>query len=355
MFASGAVVRPGESRSVRLNSASRCALPRGFLGETVTASRPSALCATGVPAKRGQQSSSHARPSFTVTASAEPNNASSTCPQNIEQFSKSSDPGRGVAKRIIPCLDVKDGRVVKGVNFVNLRDAGDPVEQAKIYNDEGADELVFLDISATPAGHKTTVDMVRKVGEQLFLPLTVGGGIRTVEDMRETLLAGADKVGINSAAVKDPSLLSRGADMFGSQCIVLAIDAKLRKDEGWWEVYVAGGRTPTGIDAVEWAIKGVELGAGEILLTSMDADGTLAGFDLPLTRAIADAIEVPVIASGGAGNMQHFVDAVTVGGADAALAASLFHDKKLTIGDVKKYMADAGVRVRPASLADYIS
>jgi len=254
---------------------------------------------------------------------------------------------KGVAKRIIPCLDVKNGRVVKGINFVNLRDAGDPVEQAAEYNREGADELVFLDISATPEGHRTTADMVRRVADQVFLPLTVGGGIRSPSDMRDILLAGADKVGVNSAAVSTPELISQCAELFGNQCVVLAIDAKRNKEKGIWEVYVSGGRTATGLDAVEWAKRGVELGAGEILLTSMDGDGTLAGYDLALTAAIADAVEVPVIASGGAGNLQHFVDAVTTGKADAALAASLFHDKTLTIGDVKRYMQQAGVRVRP--------
>jgi cyclase len=249
------------------------------------------------------------------------------------------------AKRIVPCLDVKDGRVVKGINFVNLRDAGDPVEQAKAYDKMGADELVFLDISATPEGHKTTLEVVQSIAEQVFLPLTVGGGIREVEDIRKTLLAGADKVSINSAAVKDPGLLAEGAKRFGNQCIVLAIDAK-RKDEGGWEVYVHGGRTPTGLDAVEWAVQGVEAGAGEILLTSMDRDGTRDGFDLELTEAIASAVPVPVIASGGAGSKQDFVDVFRETQAEAALAATLFHDKILSIGELKQYLADHQVPIR---------
>lgn len=250
-----------------------------------------------------------------------------------------------LAKRVIPCLDVKDGRVVKGINFVNLRDAGDPVEQARVYDREGADELVFLDISATNEGRKTTVDMVRKVADQVFLPLTVGGGIRTVEDMRTMLLAGADKVGVNSAAVARPEVLSEGATRFGSQCIVLAIDARRNGDS--WEVYTHGGRKPTGIDAIEWAIHCVKLGAGEILLTSMDGDGTLAGYDIELTRRIAEAVNVPVIASGGAGKLEHFAQVLTDGKADAALAASLFHDKTLTVSDVKTYLIEQGLPIRP--------
>jgi cyclase len=250
-----------------------------------------------------------------------------------------------LAKRIIPCLDVKDGRVVKGINFVNLRDAGDPVEQARVYDREGADELVFLDISATNEGRQTTVEMVRKVADQVFLPLTVGGGIRTVEDMRTMLLAGADKVGINSAAVARPEVLSEGATRFGSQCIVLAIDARRNGDS--WEVYTHGGRKPTGIDAIEWAVRCVNLGAGEILLTSMDGDGTLAGYDIELTRRVAEAVNVPVIASGGAGKLEHFAQVLTDGKADAALAASLFHDKTLTVGDVKTYLIEQGLSIRP--------
>jgi len=250
------------------------------------------------------------------------------------------------AKRIVPCLDVKDGRVVKGINFVNLRDAGDPVEQAKAYDQMGADELVFLDISATPQGHTTTLAVVQQIAEQVFLPLTVGGGIREVEDIRKTLLAGADKVSINSAAVKDPALLTEGAKRFGNQCIVLAIDAK-RRETGGWEVYVHGGRTPTGLDAVAWAEEGVKAGAGEILLTSMDRDGTGDGFDLALTGAIASAVPVPVIASGGAGSMQDFVDVFQQTEAEAALAATLFHDKILEIGELKNFLAGEGVSVRP--------
>ncbi len=263
-----------------------------------------------------------------------------------------------LAKRIIPCLDVKDGRVVKGVNFVDLRDAGDPVEQARIYDRMGADELVFLDITATPRGRQTTAEMVRRVADEIFLPLTVGGGIRTVEDMRTILLAGADKVSINSAAVWNPELLTAGAERFGSQCIVLAIDATRLPTHGnieqvsgaRWQVYVSGGRTPTDLDAMEWARRGVELGAGEILLTSMDADGTLAGYDLELTRAIAEAVNVPVIASGGAGTCAHFAKVLTLGKADAALAASLFHDKQLTIGEVKRYLQAQGIPIRPAGI-----
>lgn len=249
-----------------------------------------------------------------------------------------------LARRIIPCLDVKDGRVVKGVRFVNLRDAGDPVEQARLYDQMGADELVFLDISATPEGRATTVEMVRRVADQVFLPFTVGGGIGSVEDMRRLLLAGADKVSVNSAAVRHPELLAEGARRFGSQCIVLAIDARRRK--GGWEVVINAGRLPTGLDAVAWARRGVALGAGEILLTSMDADGTLAGYDLALTRAVAEAVDVPVIASGGAGSPEHFAEVLTAGKADAALAASLFHDRTLTIVDVKGYLAGRGVPVR---------
>ncbi len=250
-----------------------------------------------------------------------------------------------LAKRIIPCLDVKDGRVVKGVNFVNLRDAGDPVEQARIYDEMGADELVFLDILATPEGKETTATMVREVADQVFLPLTVGGGIRSLEDMRRILLAGADKVSINSAAVRRPELIHEGAERFGSQCIVLAIDAK-RNSDGTWEVYIRGGRTPTAVDAVEWACRGVKLGAGEILLTSMDADGTLAGYDLELTRTIAEAVNVPIIASGGAGKLEHFATVLTEGKAQAALAASLFHDKVLTVGEVKDYLISQNLPIR---------
>ncbi len=250
-----------------------------------------------------------------------------------------------LAKRIIPCLDIKDGRVVKGVNFVNLRDAGDPVEQARLYDEQGADELVFLDISATHEGRKTTLELVSKVAETVFMPLTVGGGVREVDDIRNLLLAGADKVSVNSAAVKRPELLSEAAARFGAQCIVLAIDA--RKNGSSWEVYVNGGRLPTGIDAVEWAARGVELGAGEILLTSMDADGTLAGYDVELTRIVSDMVSVPVIASGGAGTALHFAEVLTKGNADAALAASLFHDGKLRIPDLKKELQGWNIPVRP--------
>ena len=249
-----------------------------------------------------------------------------------------------LAKRIIPCLDIKDGRVVKGVNFVNLRDAGDPVEQARLYDAQGADELVFLDISATYEERKITLELVSRVAETVFMPLTVGGGIKEVDDMRNLLLAGADKVSINSAAVKRPELLSEGAVRFGVQCIVLAIDT--RRSNSSWKVFVDGGRTATGLDAVDWAIRGVELGAGEILLTSMDADGTLAGYDLELTHTIAEAVSVPVIASGGAGIPSHFAEVLTEGKADAALAASLFHDGKLIIPELKKELEGWGVPVR---------
>jgi imidazole glycerol-phosphate synthase subunit HisF len=249
-----------------------------------------------------------------------------------------------LAKRIIPCLDIKDGRVVKGVNFVNLRDAGDPVEQARLYDAQGADELVFLDISATHEGRKTTLELVSRVAETVFMPLTVGGGIREVEDMRNLLLAGADKVSVNSAAVKRPELLSEGAARFGAQCIVLAIDA--RKSGSSWEVFVNGGRIPTGLDAIDWAIRGVQLGAGEILLTSMDADGTLAGYDIELTRKLAESVSVPVIASGGAGTLSHFAEVLTAGKADAALAASLFHDGRLRIPDLKRELQSWNVPVR---------
>jgi cyclase len=250
-------------------------------------------------------------------------------------------------KRIIPCLDVKDGRVVKGVHFVNLRDAGDPVENARLYNSEGADELVFLDITATPEGRATTVDMVRKVAAEVSIPFAVGGGVRTVEDVQTLLQAGADKVGINTAAVRNPQLLSEAAARFGSQCIVVAVDGKqIAADPPCWEVYVSGGRTPTGLDAVEWAVEAVKLGAGEVLLTSMNADGTLDGYDLALTRTVAEAVPVPVIASGGAGCLEHFAQALTEGQADAALAASLFHDRVLSIGEVKAYLAEQGITVR---------
>ncbi len=249
-----------------------------------------------------------------------------------------------LAKRIIPCLDVKDGRVVKGVSFVDLRDAGDPVEQARIYDAEGADELVFLDITASHERREIVLDMVRAVADNVFIPFTVGGGIRTVDDIRAMLLAGADKVSVNSAAVHNPQLIATGAREFGSQCVVVAIDAK-RRGAGW-EVYVNGGRIATGLDAVAWARQVADLGAGEILLTSMDADGTQAGYDVALTRAVADAVPAPVIASGGAGTLAHFHAALTAGHADAALAASLFHYRQLSIGEVKEYLAGQGVPVR---------
>jgi cyclase len=249
-------------------------------------------------------------------------------------------------KRIIPCLDVKDGRVVKGVNFVDLIDAGDPVAIAAAYDKAGADELVFLDITASSDGRDTVVSMVRKVAEQVFIPFTVGGGIRTVDDFKVLLREGADKISVNSAAIDNPNLISEAADKFGSQCVVVAIDAKRRADGSGFNIYKHGGRLDCGIDAVEWAIRAEKLGAGEILLTSMDQDGTKAGFDIDLTKAISDAVNIPVIASGGAGNMEHFKDALTIGGADAALAASLFHYKELEIIDLKKYLRNQGVSVR---------
>lgn len=257
-----------------------------------------------------------------------------------------------LAKRIIPCLDVKDGRVVKGVNFVDLIDAGDPVEQAQVYDREGADELVFLDITATHEARAIVEEMVRRVADTVFIPFTVGGGIRTVDDMRAILLAGADKVSINSAAVRNPELISEGAKRFGSQCIVVAIDARLRqgdeaKERGrGWDVYVSGGRINTGLDAIEWAREAERRGAGEILLTSMDGDGTKEGYDVALTRAISDAVNIPVIASGGAGRAEHFAQALTDGGAAAALAASLFHFRQLSIMEIKEELVKQGVAVR---------
>lgn len=249
------------------------------------------------------------------------------------------------AKRIIPCLDVKNGRVVKGVNFVNLTDAGDPVECARVYDKAGADELVFLDITASSDARETVVDMVRAVAEQVFIPFTVGGGIRTVEDFRRILNAGADKVAVNSAAIKRPELISEAAEVFGSQCVVCAIDAK-RRENGGWDVYLNGGRVNTEIDALWWAKEAERLGAGEILLTSMDADGTKAGYDIELTRKVSESVKIPVIASGGAGTMEHFLDAFRDGRADAVLAASLFHFKEIEIMDLKKYLADNGEDVR---------
>ncbi len=250
------------------------------------------------------------------------------------------------AKRIIPCLDVKNGRVVKGVNFVGLVDAGDPVEAAAAYDRQGADELVFLDITATSDNRSTVEDMVRRVAEKVFIPFTVGGGIRTVDDFRALLLAGADKISVNSAAVKRPELLSEAADRFGSQCVVCAIDAKRRENGSGWEVYTAGGRYNTHIDALEWAAKAEKMGAGEILLTSMDADGTKKGYDLELTRAVSENASVPVIASGGAGELSHFYDAFTKGAADAVLAAGLFHFGDLTIPELKNYLRNRNISVR---------
>lgn len=249
-------------------------------------------------------------------------------------------------KRIIPCLDVNDGRVVKGINFVNLRDAGDPVEVAAAYDKAGADEVVFLDITASSDHRATVVDMVRKVAEKVFIPFTVGGGIRTVEDFKVLLREGADKISINSSAINTPELIGNAADKFGSQCVVVAIDARRREDGSGWNVYKNGGRIDTGLDAVEWAMKANRLGAGEILLTSMDCDGTKAGYDIELTRQIADNVSIPVIASGGAGTKEHFYEALIEGHADAALAASLFHYKELEIMDLKNYLADRGVSVR---------
>ncbi|WP_456419039.1 imidazole glycerol phosphate synthase subunit HisF [Thermovibrio sp.] len=250
-----------------------------------------------------------------------------------------------LAKRIIPCLDVKEGRVVKGVNFVNLIDAGDPVENAKVYDEQRADELVFLDITASYEKRGIMIDVVKRTAEEVFMPLTVGGGVRTVEDIRNLLNAGADKVSINTAAVKNPELITEGAKLFGSQCIVVAIDAK-RVAPNKWEVFIHGGRTPTGIDAVEWAKEAVDRGAGEILLTSMDRDGTKAGYDVELTRAISEAVSVPVIASGGAGKKEHFYEGLVEGKADAVLAASVFHFREISIPELKEYLKERGVWVR---------
>lgn len=249
-------------------------------------------------------------------------------------------------KRIIPCLDVHNGRVVKGINFVNLKDAGDPVAVAEAYDKAGADEVVFLDITASSDARSTVADMVRRVAEKVFIPFTVGGGIRTVEDFRTLLREGADKISINSSAINTPKLIGNAADKFGSQCVVVAIDAKRREEGGGWNVYKNGGRIDTGLDALEWAAKAERMGAGEILLTSMDCDGTKAGYDLELTQAVANQVSIPVIASGGAGTEEHFYEALTTGGADAALAASLFHYKELEILQVKKYLAQRDVPVR---------
>lgn len=250
-----------------------------------------------------------------------------------------------LAKRIIPCLDVRDGRVVKGVNFVNIRDAGDPVELAKFYSDQGADEIVFLDITATSDARDTVADVVERTASQVFVPLTVGGGIRTLDDFQRLLRAGADKISVNSAAVKEECLIANAARRFGSQCVVLAIDAR-RRPEGWYEVVVAGGRTPTGLDAVQWAKRGQELGAGEILLTSMDADGTRAGFDLEMTQAVSAAVSIPVIASGGCGSLEHFAEVFEKTDCDAALAASLFHFGELTVPQVKDFLRGRNIPVR---------
>ncbi|MBQ3554505.1 MAG: imidazole glycerol phosphate synthase subunit HisF [Clostridia bacterium] len=250
-----------------------------------------------------------------------------------------------LTKRIIPCLDVHNGRVVKGVNFVDLKDAGDPVEIAKAYDKAGADELVFLDITASSDARNIILNLVHKTAEQVFIPFTVGGGIRTIEDFREILKAGADKISVNSAAIKRPDLISEAAYKFGSQCVVVAIDAKRRTDGGF-SVYLNGGRVDTGLDAIEWAVCAESLGAGEILLTSMDADGTKAGYDLELTKKVSDAVSIPVIASGGAGTLPHFYDAITAGGADAVLAASLFHYKELTISELKEYLKSRDIPVR---------
>jgi cyclase len=250
-----------------------------------------------------------------------------------------------LAKRIIPCLDVKDGRVVKGTNFVNLRDAGDPVENAKAYDQQGADELTFLDITASHEKRAIILDVVQRTAEEVFMPLTVGGGVRTVEDIRDLLTAGADKVSINTAAVADPAFVRQAAERFGSQCIVVAIDAK--RANGSWEVYTHGGRRPTGIDALQWANQMEEFGAGEILLTSMDRDGTRLGYDLELTRAVVDSVRVPVIASGGVGTLEHLYEGLTQGKASAVLAASIFHYREYAIGEVKQWLKQRGVRVRP--------
>jgi cyclase len=252
-----------------------------------------------------------------------------------------------LAKRLIPCLDVDRGRVVKGISFVNLIDAGDPVEQGARYDGEGADELVFLDITASSDRREIVVEMVRRVADRVFIPFTVGGGVRAPEDIRAILLAGADKISVNTAAVKNPQLIREGAERFGAQCIVVAIDAKRRIDEpGKWEVYLHGGRTPTGIDAVEWAQEAAELGAGEILLTSMDCDGHRDGYDLELTRAVAEAVGIPVIASGGAGTLEHLYEALTIGRASAVLAASIFHFGQFTIGEAKQYLRERGILMR---------
>jgi cyclase len=251
-----------------------------------------------------------------------------------------------LTKRIIPCLDVKMGRVVKGINFINLKDVGDPVEIAEFYNSEGADEIVFLDITATHEGRKTMIDVVERTAEKVFIPLTVGGGINTVDDFRDILRAGADKISVNSAAVRDPELISRAADKFGSQCVVLALDGRMRADKSGWNVVINGGRIDTGKDAVQWAIEAEKRGAGEILLTSMDADGTKNGYDIALTDTIAKSVNIPVIASGGCGKLEHFAEVFKNSGADAALAASLFHYRELSIRQVKEYLKSQNIEVR---------
>jgi len=251
-----------------------------------------------------------------------------------------------LSKRIIPCLDIKDGRVVKGVNFVNLRDAGDPIKNAKFYESQGADELVFLDITASVEKRSTTVALVKRVAKVVFMPFTVGGGIKSINDIRNLLLAGAEKVSLNTAAVKNPALIEKASKIFGNQCIVVAIDAKLNKDKKSWEVYINGGRTPTGIDVIKWAKKVEALGAGEILLTSMDCDGTIDGFDILLTKEVSKTVKIPVIASGGAGQKKHFVEVFSKTKATAALAATIFHYRKFSVRDIKKYLNRKGVMVR---------
>jgi len=254
-----------------------------------------------------------------------------------------------LAKRIIPCLDVKEGRVVKGIHFVDLRDAGDPVELAAFYDREGADELVFLDITASHEGRDTRVELAARTGEEVFIPYTIGGGIDTVEDIRGIVKAGADKVSVNTAAVADPGLITRAAERFGSQCVVVAIDGRMRSD-GAWEVYTHGGRIPSGADVIEWARKVEQLGAGEIMLTSMDRDGTKLGYDIPMTKAVCDAVSIPVIASGGAGNLEHLAEAIELTGCDAVLAASIFHYEEFSIAEAKEFLASQGIEVRHAHI-----
>ncbi len=268
-----------------------------------------------------------------------------SCPAALRTLAAKVYNARMLQKRIIPCLDVNKGRVVKGTNFIDLRDAGDPVELAAYYDAEGADELTFLDITASSEGRDTIVDVAARTAEKVFIPFTVGGGIRTTDDFRKILKTGADKIGVNTAAVNNPDLIRQGAEMFGAQCVVLAVDAR-RKEDGSWEVYTHGGRTPTGLDAIEWAKRGEELGAGEILLTSMDCDGTLNGYDIELTRTVAESVSIPVIASGGAGTLDHIYDALTDGKAEAALVASIVHFRTFTIRQIKEYLSERGVPVR---------